>query len=101
MVSTTIRTVMFTGALALFAVPATASLLTSGSTDGRAVKSTAMQYARVQCMTDEGGGRFKPCDAGFKKANPDWRSSDNCMTDEGGGRYKPCDAGYKEKHKKK
>jgi hypothetical protein len=89
---------MFAGAMALVALPAAASTTMSGSTSSHAVKG--IQLARVQCMTDEGGGRFKPCDSGYKAANPNWRASDSCMTDEGGGRYKPCSAGYKKKHSK-
>jgi hypothetical protein len=101
MTSSTIRTLMFSGFLAILtAVPAAASIATSSSPDARPVKSTAMQYARAVCMTDEGQGRYKPCDSGYKKEHSDWRSSDNCMTDEGGGRFKPCDAGYKKKHMK-
>lgn len=99
---TSLRTLMFSGVVAILGVaPAAASMTVTGSTDARTAKSTAMQYAKVLCMTDEGGGRFKPCDAGYKAANPNWRGGDTCMTDEGGGRYKPCDAGYKAKHQKK
>jgi hypothetical protein len=101
MTSLSIRTLVFSGVVAMLAtLPAAASIATSDSSGARTAKSTAMQYARIQCMTDEGGGRFKPCDAGYKAANPNWRGSDACMTDEGGGRYKPCDAGYKKKHSK-
>ena len=93
------RTLMLAGAVALLAMPAGASTTTSlGS--GHSAKATGQQFARVQCMTDEGAGRFKPCDAGFKRSNPNWRAGDNCMTDEGSGRWKPCSAGYKQKHQK-
>jgi hypothetical protein len=54
----------------------------------------------VQCMTDDGYGRFRPCDASYKAAHPNWRGTDACMTDDGYGRYRPCDAGYKAKHQK-
>jgi len=98
MKSLTVGTLMASGLLAvLTAVPAAAAVATFGS-DVRPVKPTALQYARAVCMTDEGQGRYKPCDVGYKKEHKDWRSSDNCMTDEGAGRYKPCDAGYKQKH---
>ena len=52
------------------------------------------------CMTDDGYGRKRPCSAGYKAANPQWRAGDSCFTDEGNGRYRPCSAGYKAKHKK-
>jgi hypothetical protein len=101
MISLSVRTLAFTGAIAILtSLPAAAAIATSGSTGAHPAKATTMQYARVQCMTDEGQGRFKPCDAGYKAANPNWRGGDACMTDEGGGRYKPCDAGYKKKHTK-
>jgi hypothetical protein len=97
----TIRTLAFAGVIAILAtVPAAATSAISGS-DARATKAPMIQLAKVVCMTDEGQGRMKPCDAGFKRANPAWRGSDACMTDEGGGRMKPCDAGYKMKHQKK
>jgi hypothetical protein len=53
------------------------------------------------CMTDDGYGRYRPCSAGYKAANANWRAGDNCFTDEGYGRYRPCSAGYKAKHTKK
>jgi hypothetical protein len=95
-------TAMLTGLLAIVtAVPAAAAITTSASNDARGGKATAMQYARIQCMTDEGGGRYKPCDAAYRREHPDWRSTDTCMTDEGSGRYKPCSLEYKNKHMKK
>jgi hypothetical protein len=67
-----------------------------------AVVTTAVAKPRapVQCMTDDGYGRFRPCDASYKRAHPNWRGTDACMTDDGYGRYRPCDAGYKAKHQK-
>jgi hypothetical protein len=61
----------------------------------------ASSASKYSCMTDEGNGRFRPCSAGYKAANPNWRGSESCMTDEGNGRYRPCSAGYKAKHNKK
>jgi hypothetical protein len=55
----------------------------------------------VRCMTDDGYGRFRPCDSSYKAQNPNWRASDHCMTDDGNGRYRPCDSSYKAKHEKK
>ena len=52
------------------------------------------------CMTDDGYGRYRPCSAGYKAANPSWRAGDSCFTDEGYGRYRPCSAGYKAKQVK-
>jgi hypothetical protein len=101
MTSFSVRTLALSAALAIItAIPAVAATATSGDTGSRAVRAAGVQYAKVVCMTDEGQGRMKPCDAGFKRANPAWRGSDACMTDEGGGRMKPCDAGYKKKHSK-
>jgi hypothetical protein len=102
--SMTIRALMFTATVALSAaIPASAGVSTAGGTDSHPATATRIQVAAgpVICMTDEGQGRMKPCDAGFKAANPNWQASDQCFTDEGGGRYKPCDAGYKEQQKGK
>ena len=63
-------------------------------------QSAAAKKPYAQCMTDDGYGRYRPCDSGYKKANPNWRASDKCMTDDGYGRYRPCDSGYKQKHAK-
>jgi hypothetical protein len=49
-----------------------------------------------QCMTDDGYGRYRPCDASYKKANPNWRATDKCMTDDGYGRYRPCSQLYRQ-----
>jgi hypothetical protein len=54
----------------------------------------------AQCMTDDGYGRFRPCDSPYKRQHPNWRATDACMTDDGYGRYRPCDAGYKARHAK-
>jgi hypothetical protein len=62
--------------------------------------STAVAQKKpfAQCMTDDGYGRFRPCDALYKREHPNWRGGDACMTDDGYGRYRPCDALYKQKH---
>jgi hypothetical protein len=62
--------------------------------------SAAAPRQPVQCMTDDGYGRFRPCSALYKREHPGWRGSDACMTDDGYGRYRPCDALYKQKHQK-
>ncbi len=96
-----IRSLMLAGvASLLLAVPAAASAPTgmSGST---AAKPTNVQYAAVQCMTDDGYGRKRPCSALYKKENPNWKAGEQCMTDDGHGRYRPCSALYKQKHEKK
>jgi hypothetical protein len=100
--SMTIRTLMFTATVVIsVAIPASAAVNTFGGMYAGLAKATNIRIAAgpVVCMTDEGGGRMKPCDAGYKAANPNWQSSDQCMTDEGGGRYKPCDSGYKQQQK--
>jgi len=67
---------------------------------GAVTTAVAAPKGNVQCMTDDGYGRYRPCDSGYKKANPNWRASDKCMTDDGYGRYRPCSDGYKQKHSK-
>ena len=58
---------------------------------------TAEARDKYTCMTDDGYGRQRPCSAGYKAENPNWRAGDSCFTDEGYGRYRPCSAGYKAK----
>jgi len=62
--------------------------------------SVAAQKAPVQCMTDDGYGRFRPCSALYKRQHPNWRGGNECMTDDGYGRMRPCDSLYKQKHQK-
>ena len=62
--------------------------------------SVAAQKSPVQCMTDDGYGRFRPCSSLYKREHPNWRGSDACMTDDGYGRYRPCDSLYKQEHQK-
>ncbi len=101
MTSSTIRTLMFAGiAIALPALPALASVTAINGSDSRPVRAAHTQLALVQCMTDDGYGRKRPCSANYKKENPNWRSSDECMTDDGYGRLHPCSAYYKKKHAK-
>jgi hypothetical protein len=80
------------GALLIAAVP--------NSTPGFGSGAASAKNPYV-CMTDDGYGRYRPCSAGYKAANPTWRAGDNCFTDEGYGRYRPCSAGYKAKQSKK
>jgi hypothetical protein len=63
-------------------------------------EASAQKKNPYVCMTDDGYGRYRPCSAGYKASNPQWRAGDNCFTDEGYGRYRPCSAGYKAKQKK-
>jgi len=83
----------------LTAAPVCLALLAGIAVTGMS-SSVAMSASKYTCMTDEGNGRFRPCSAGYKAANPNWRGSESCMTDEGNGRYRPCSAGYKAKHAK-
>ena len=78
---------------------AAAVLVTSASLPGST--ASARSYKDYICMTDEGGGRLRPCSANYKSNNPNWRGGETCYTDEGGGRYRPCSANYKAKHKAK
>jgi hypothetical protein len=99
---TGLSTGLLTGFLAVVtAAPGAAAIAVSESSDARPAKSALMLAARVLCMTDEGGGRYKPCDATYRGEHSDWRSTDTCMVHEGDGRFKPCSAEYKKKHMKK
>ncbi len=80
--------------VALAAVATVATTLLPGSLSP-VERAVAAQKAPVVCMTDEGYGRYRPCDSFYKTANPTWRAGDTCFTDEGNGRYRPCSAGYK------
>ena len=80
------------GAFAITMIPSA----TPGFGSGAAVAKD-----KYTCMTDDGYGRKRPCSAGYKAANPQWRSGDSCFTDEGYGRYRPCSAGYKAKQAEK
>ena len=65
-----------------------------------ATSGAAQRKPVVQCMTDDGYGRYRPCSALYKREHPTWRQGAECMTDDGYGRYRPCDALYKQKHQK-
>ena len=93
----TIRTWFLSVALAASAVVAGSALPNLLSTSGTARAASWDQY---QCFTDDGYGRKRPCSAGYKASNPNWRAGDSCFTDDGYGRYRPCSAGYKAKHAK-
>jgi hypothetical protein len=84
----------------LIALPAAASVAPSGVSGARPDKPAVIQYAAVQCVTDDGHGRYRPCSALYKQQNPFWRESEYCMVDVGGGRYLPCSREYKAKHSK-
>ena len=85
----------------LTATPVALALLAGVAISGLNVSVASAAKANVYtCMTDDGYGRKRPCSAGYKAANPNWRAGDSCFTDEGNGRYRPCSAGYKAKHAK-
>jgi hypothetical protein len=84
----------------LTAAPVALALLAGASVSGLNVSVASAQANKYTCMTDDGYGRKRPCSAGYKAANPQWRAGDSCFTDEGNGRFRPCSAGYKAKHKK-
>jgi hypothetical protein len=86
--------VAFSGSLALALPGATTR------TNETSARPHLTQLAAVECMTDEGYGRKRPCDSFYKQQHPDWRATDNCYTDDGYGRKRPCSAGYKRKHMK-
>jgi hypothetical protein len=82
---------------------ATRIALAAGLAAGLAVvalNGPAFAKDKYECMTDDGYGRKRPCSAGYKAANPNWRGTDDCMTDDGYGRKRPCSAGYKARHQK-
>src|SRR5262245_61116715 len=35
--------------------------------------ATVAPAKAIECLTDDGYGRKRPCSASFKRANPDWR----------------------------
>ena len=72
----------------------------SGNATSTPAKATNAQYAAVICMTEDSGGRKRPCSANYKKETPGWKATDSCMTTDSGGRKKPCTADYKAKQKK-
>jgi hypothetical protein len=78
---------------------AAAVLLSSAALPGS--DATARSYKDYICLTDEGGGRLRPCSANYKSNNPNWRGGETCFTDEGYGRYRPCSANYKAQQNKK
>jgi len=85
----------------LTAAPVGLALLAGIAITGLNVTAASAAKAKSYvCMTDEGNGRMRPCSAGYKAANPNWRAGDSCFTDEGNGRKRPCSAGYKAKHAK-
>jgi hypothetical protein len=71
----------------LSAAVAAFGLLTIGGAN------VAVAQKAAQCFTDDGYGRLRSCSQGYKKANPNWRSSDNCYTNDGYGRLRSCSAG--------
>jgi hypothetical protein len=84
------RSIALAGAaVVLTALPAT--LMTT---------AVAKPKSPIQCMTDDGYGRFRPCSSLYKREHPNWRGGNECMTDDGYGRYRPCDSLYKQKHQK-
>jgi hypothetical protein len=65
-----------------------------------AIAQTSTTTNKAQCFTDDGYGRLRSCSQRYKKANPNWRTSENCYTSEGNRRYRSCSSGsvgYKRK----
>ena len=58
------------------------------------VSTAVAQKKPIQCMTDDGYGRFRPCSALYKREHPNWKSGPECMTDDGYGRVRPCSSLY-------
>jgi len=85
----------------LTAAPVALALLAGIAVSGLNVSTaSAAKAVSYVCMTDDGYGRKRPCSAGYKAANPNWRAGDSCFTDDGYGRKRPCSAGYKAKQAK-
>jgi hypothetical protein len=59
-----------------------------------ATSGAAQKKPVVQCMTDDGYGRYRPCSALYKREHPNWKQGTECMTDDGYGRYRPCNSLY-------
>ena len=95
-----VRTLALAGVAAtLITLPAGAAG-SSGNSESTAAAAANVQYAAVECMTDDGYGRRRPCSALYRTQKPNWRAGNECMTDEGGGRFRPCNSLYKAKHDK-
>ena len=92
-----IRHWLVAAALAAFGTLVTVPLPDALSAAAPAAAAKKVSYV---CMTDDGYGRQRPCSAGYKTANPNWRAGDSCFTDDGYGRFRPCSAGYKAKYAK-
>ena len=58
--------------------------------------SVAAPKKLVQCMTDDGYGRYRPCSALYKRQHPNWRAGRECMTEDGNGRLRPCRQLYRQ-----
>ena len=89
---------LFGIAACVLALLADASVAMAGGSGSATVRN--VEFAAVQCMTDDGYGRKRPCSALYKKEHPKWRGGEECMTDDGYGRYRPCSAEYRAKHEK-
>jgi hypothetical protein len=98
----TTRSLVLAGLSALLLTLPAAASVAPGLSGSAPVRTDGVRYAKsiVRCMTDDGYGRYRPCDSGYRAANPNWRGGDRCMTDDGYGRYRPCSAGYKKEHSK-
>jgi hypothetical protein len=79
---------MITRLLAVAATALTAAVLTAGPS------LAAQKKPILQCMTDDGYGRYRPCSALYKRQHPNWRAGSECMTDDGYGRLRPCSQLY-------
>ena len=72
-----IRSVTLAGiATLMLALPAAAAVDTSGISGTAPAKAVRAQFAAVVCMTDEGNGRMRPCNALYKQQHPNWRAGD-------------------------
>ena len=79
---------MITRLLAVAATALTTAVLTVSPS------LAAQKKPILQCMTDDGHGRYRPCSALYKRQHPNWRAGSECMTDDGYGRLRPCSQLY-------
>jgi len=100
------ETLVVAAIVAILGAGAASSATTSAGISGIApdnniaVKNTTVRLAFVECMTDDGYGRKRPCSASYRREHPNWRGSDDCLTDDGYGRKRSCSASYKARHAK-
>ena len=58
------------------------------------VSAPAVAKSKYECFADAWGNKV-PCSSLSQQQNPNGRNPNDCFTDEGYGRYRPCDSLFK------